>query len=614
MATLLEDEEAYEPGCVLVALSEDATADELQDALAADMRLQGVTILESGSDYAKLSLPADLQIDRALALLQESELVEAAQPNFIYTTMEDEASSEISAALVPDGYFDTQATRSQWALSAVKATEAWDAVAQSITEEARTNPATIAIMDQGFMLNHEDFDTHLLAATYDAAGNYKGASPDTSVSGVNSHGTHVLGIIAATSTNANGISDVQANDIGVNGVANNWCKVLPIKVAYDDGSGMSTSTVAKAYDYLLDGAAQTHNVKVVNISLGMNQVADFTGLDLIVNKRITTARERGIATVVAASNTDEDYPNAPFYALPGDYSDVITVMNVRSATNSDGVVLDSSSNFNMPGQTAKNICAPGTSITSLGTYSTSYTVKTGTSMASPCMAGIVGLLCTVKPDITPTQVENVLYSTAKDLTQTPGSKSGWDSKTGYGLVDAAAAVRKVAANDGLDTPPPTPIPTTPVEPTKPTTPTTPTKPTTPSTPQTTPMYRLYNKWSNEHFYTASKSEYLGLIKKGWNDEKIAWYAPVDGVPVYRLYNKWSGDHHYTTSGREYDRCVENGWRGEGIAFYSDGNVSVYRLFNPYEKAFFHHYTTNASEVRACVRAGWRDEGVGWYGY
>lgn len=648
MAKLLENEDAYEPGCVIAILAEGATAEALQNALSADERLQGVAIEDVGSDHVKLSLPAELPIDQAMALLQESELVEAAQPNFVYTTMEDASStdaavssgltttsaattttastaiatagtatpaaatSDLSAALVPDGFFDTQATRNQWALPAVKAPEAWETVTASITEAARANPTTVAIMDQGFMLNHEDFDPHLLAATYDVAGDQEGAAPDTNVSGTNGHGTHVLGIIAATSTNANGVSGVQANDIGVNGITNNWCKVLPIKVAYNNGYGMSTDTVSKAYDYLLSGAAQTHNVKVVNISLGMNQVADFSGIDLLVKRRITAAREQGITTVVAASNTDSTFVTAPFYALPGDYPNVITVMNVRAAANSDGVELDTSSNFNMPGQTAKNICAPGTSIISLGTNPTSYVIKTGTSMASPCMAGIVGLLYTVKPDITPTQVENVLYSTAKDLTQTAGSKVGWDEKTGYGLVNAAAAMQKAAENSGVDTPPSPATPTIPVEPSTPSNPST--QPSTPAAPQTTPMYRLYNKWSNEHFYTANRSEYLGLIKKGWNDEKIAWYAPVDGVAVYRLYNEWSGDHHYTTSGREYDRCVENGWRGEGVAFYSDGDKPVYRLFNPYEKAFFHHYTTSASEVRQCVRAGWRDEGIGWYGY
>ena len=131
---------------------------------------------------------------------------------------------------------------------------------------------------------------------------------------------------------------------------------------------------------------------------------------------------------------------------------------------------------------------------------------------------------------------------------------------------------------------------------------------------TTPMYRLYNKWSTEHLFTSSKSEYDKLVKKGWTGEGVAWLAPTSGDPVYRLYNKWSGDHHYTTSKSEYDKCVRNGWKGENVAFYSGGNQPVYRLFNPYVKSFFHHYTAGAAEQQKCIKAGWKDEKVGWYGY
>ena len=129
-----------------------------------------------------------------------------------------------------------------------------------------------------------------------------------------------------------------------------------------------------------------------------------------------------------------------------------------------------------------------------------------------------------------------------------------------------------------------------------------------------PMYRLYNKWTNEHFFTSDYSEYRGLVKKGWNDEKIGWYAPASGSPVYRLYNKWSGDHHFTTSKSEYDKCVKAGWKGESIAFYSGGGDPVYRLFNKYVTSFYHHYTMSRDEYSTCIKNGWTDEKVGWYGY
>lgn len=130
-----------------------------------------------------------------------------------------------------------------------------------------------------------------------------------------------------------------------------------------------------------------------------------------------------------------------------------------------------------------------------------------------------------------------------------------------------------------------------------------------------PMYRVYNKWSNEHFFTTDSTEYKGLVAKGWNDEGVAWYSPEkSSTPVYRLYNKYTTEHHFTTSKTEYDKCVKDGWTGEDVAFYSGGNTPVYRLFNQYEKAFYHHYTKSEEEKATCVKNGWTDEEIGWYCY
>lgn len=128
------------------------------------------------------------------------------------------------------------------------------------------------------------------------------------------------------------------------------------------------------------------------------------------------------------------------------------------------------------------------------------------------------------------------------------------------------------------------------------------------------VYRLYNKWTNEHLYTTDKTEYDKLVKKGWTGENVAWLAPKSGTTVYRLYNQWSGDHHYTTDAKEYKKCIKAGWTDEHTAFYSGGDLAIYRLFNPYEKSFYHHYPSSVSERDKCVKTGWKDEGVGWYGY
>lgn len=130
------------------------------------------------------------------------------------------------------------------------------------------------------------------------------------------------------------------------------------------------------------------------------------------------------------------------------------------------------------------------------------------------------------------------------------------------------------------------------------------------------MYRVYNKNSGEHFYTASAGERNRLVKVGWRDEGIGWIAPAkSSVPVYRLYNANAGDHHYTTSAGERKNLLKLGWKDEGIGWYSDTNkeVPLYRQYNPNARAGSHNYTTSKAENDALVKAGWQAEGISWYG-
>lgn len=128
------------------------------------------------------------------------------------------------------------------------------------------------------------------------------------------------------------------------------------------------------------------------------------------------------------------------------------------------------------------------------------------------------------------------------------------------------------------------------------------------------MYRLYNRWTGEHFYTASSSERDSLRNVGWTYEGTGWVAPTNGAAVYRLYNPYvpGGDHHYTTSWEEYQTLQTLGWRDEGIGWWSGGSIPVYRQYNPFALTGTHNYTTDSNERNTLVGLGWRDEGAGWY--
>jgi len=133
---------------------------------------------------------------------------------------------------------------------------------------------------------------------------------------------------------------------------------------------------------------------------------------------------------------------------------------------------------------------------------------------------------------------------------------------------------------------------------------------------TTPMYRLYNPNSGEHFYTGSTEERDMLASVGWQYEGVAWNAPTNaGESVYRLFNPNSGDHHYTMSAQERDMLVGYGWQYEGVCWNSasSDNLPLYRLYNPNADCGSHHYTGSTEERDMLVGVGWIYEGIGWFG-
>ena len=131
------------------------------------------------------------------------------------------------------------------------------------------------------------------------------------------------------------------------------------------------------------------------------------------------------------------------------------------------------------------------------------------------------------------------------------------------------------------------------------------------------LWRLYNPYTGEHFYTSSDSERNVNVYQGWKYEGIGWEAPAEGKKVYRLYNKYvsGGDHHYTLSVEERDSLVKAGWTYESDAatWYSGGDVPLYRQYNPFAATGTHNYTTSIEERDNLVKEGWKDESIAWYG-
>ena len=149
---------------------------------------------------------------------------------------------------------------------------------------------------------------------------------------------------------------------------------------------------------------------------------------------INSAHNRGIILVAAAGND-----NSETLQYPAAYNHVIAV----GATNRN----DARSGFSNFGGWV-DIMAPGSSIlSSVPSGSTgSYEAQDGTSMASPIVAGLIGLMLSVNPCLSPAEVERLIETTADNIDDQNGSFIG---KLGSGRINAEAAVRAAFDADGI---------------------------------------------------------------------------------------------------------------------------------------------------------------------
>ena len=468
-----DDPAAYEPGFVLATLAEGVTIDDAVAAISEIPQLSNVSATEVVDNLVKLALPPSVTVKEATELVSTVDVVDAAQPNYRYYPMtmpaqgaqglaasiesatgaagtsigvnsaagassRDDAAGTLQAASLGsvlglqsapnDPYYDKQ-----WHLNRVKAEEAWATASKQGMKQT-----TVAVIDAGFLVAHEDLADNVVAS-YDATKKQAGISPDNANKGQLNHGTHCAGIIGAITNNAMGVA-------GLTG-STNTCKVLPVRVQDANGS-MYTSYVATAYSYLVKNK-DAYNIRVVNMSLGTasNPPAN-RATDKVLYDALQKGYDAGIMSVVAACNDSEGTP--PYNAIPTDYENVVSVIALsKTSSNDEGVERASYSNYNVSGQIAKNISAPGTSILSLrATPNQSgdefdgllYGYMDGTSMASPVVAGIMGLVFASNPKLTVGEATSKLYSTAVDLKHSRGTTAGWDRATGFGEVNAADAV------------------------------------------------------------------------------------------------------------------------------------------------------------------------------
>jgi hypothetical protein len=292
-----------------------------------------------------------------------------------------------SSDTIPD---DTYWSR-QYGQVAIRSPQGWDFSTGSTS-------VILAVIDSGVDLSHPDLGGKIVAG-------YDFVNGDSTPQDDNGHGTHVAGIAAAVSN----------NNYGVAGVS--WgARIMPLKILDSSGSG-SSSDAATAIIWAADNGAS-----VINMSFGSSSPAS------VMADAVNYAFSKGV-TIVAASGNDG--ANEVYY--PARYNHVIAVgatdsKNTRTYYSNYGNDLD--------------LMAPGD-----GIYSTilgGFAYKSGTSMASPFVAGLAALLAGLPGGNSPENVEQAMESSALDL-----GSIGKDNYNGFGLIQMDSAIQKLLQNPDL---------------------------------------------------------------------------------------------------------------------------------------------------------------------
>ncbi len=295
----------------------------------------------------------------------------------------------------------------------------------------------IAILDSGVDTAHPDLR---LVPGYDWGDNDSNPMDNSAQPG---HGTACAGVAAA----------IAGNGIGVAGSAGG-CSIMPVKVA-DSSGAMYFSAIANALYWAADNGAD-----VISMSFGAGVATNVT-----VDPALQYAFNAGVTLLAASGNENAStihYPAINFYVIAVGAASPCGDRKRSSSSAADlnpGVNADPNSytcdgerwwgsNYGVTipnDRRAVDLIAPTilptTDISGSGGYRPGNYEPffNGTSCATPYVAGVAALIKSKNPTWTPTQVRTQLRDSAQDVVNVE-SGAGWDRYTGYGMVDAAAAV------------------------------------------------------------------------------------------------------------------------------------------------------------------------------
>jgi thermitase len=370
------DASHYHKHEVVVRFRTMPTDDQMKQIMAS---IGGTSVRKLG--YSHVFASNTMQAEDMMRYFTEEWNPVYVEPHYLYLTNgEGGTESNANQPIVPN---DALYSQYQWNLPSIRTELGWKMTKGS--EEV-----IVAVLDTGVQLDHPDLSGRM-AEGYNVVGD---GPPDDDVG----HGTHVAGVISAAVNNGEGVAGMS------------WYnKVMPIKVLDSSGTG-TTYSVAEGLIWAVD-----HGAKVVNMSLGNYASAEF------LHDAIRYAYDHDVVLIAASGNDDTDRPG-----FPAAYPEVFAV----AATSENG----EKASFSNYGDYI-DVAAPGDNIPS--TYpGNQYAALSGTSMASPHVAALAGLIRTMNPSLSNEEVMAIMRETATDL-----GEAGKDIYYGYGQIDVARALQ-----------------------------------------------------------------------------------------------------------------------------------------------------------------------------
>lgn len=386
-------------------------------------------------------IPEDIKIEEAIEQIESDKNVSFAQPNFVYSMIGDAEPKEVSPEdmeaadtgletenVTYDDLYnqlinDAEIPKYSNYLRDTRTYEAWG-------DEPTNSRVTVAVLDSGCRLNHEDLQNNILMDyAYDSYYN-RPLTISSAPNGGDSkgHGTHVCGLIAAEANNRIGIAGTSYN-----------AKILPVKIFDNYGGGATTATFMKGIEYCrqLIESGKVKNLKVMNMSVGYYSDGTKGSVDILLENMINIMADYYDVLCVCSGGNGDDVKTPyvePMY--PSDFD------NCLSVTSLDMEGFNSLwSDYNQ----SKDISAPGEKI--ISTYCRSrndYVSLDGTSMAAPIVAGICAFLWAKEPSLSVDELVRAVEVTAdsgaiqyRDDTTDQARKANTGS---HGVIDAKKAL------------------------------------------------------------------------------------------------------------------------------------------------------------------------------